>query len=284
MLKNLAKISLVSLLSIQAIASYAESNKSNVYIEGHGGISLPAGKLKHKEYKLTGVIKRSPVYGGAIGYRVSEHASLELLFDHRDKYKVDIWQDGIFNKTSYRSSSAMLNVVYNLPSYGLLEPYVSIGAGIAKVKIKKKVINDLEYSSTINNPMELAGLQMLSAVAGDAVKLNGNKADFNLKNAPFGEISAKTSNSLTWQIGIGANIPVTDSITFGLGANFQVIHDVKASLVSLDSDVIKKHLATIATGNADKIPQSELKYKTKNLKKTLGVYEIMGSVKFNLPF
>jgi opacity protein-like surface antigen len=292
--KFLPAIAVSALLSTSALADccgscHAKDNK--FYVGIHGGFSQPlAKKFDDKETKTEIRIKGSPMIGGMVGYKITDDISLEFVYDHKTKYPAKFVlpaiSGGDITPTKANSNSFMLNFVYNMNDVGGFTPYFNIGAGITTVKVKG-----------FTNKMSEKDSKDLSSVILDEIsdtteaqrKEAGLDLYFNTQGADKYTVKSYNSKSFSWQIGLGANKEIAQGLTFGLGAALQVTHDVTLKYRSLNTDIeaydedqMSVYLGRSMTHEA--IKTSELKYKDGKIKKTIGVAEIVATLKYDLPF
>lgn len=290
MFKKSKALAVVATISLFASSAFA----GNYYVEAHGGFSTPPVKsIKDKKSNINVGIKKSAVFGGAIGYNLSDDISLELLFDHRPEYKADLEYKSAYGdyseKTKFHSSSAMLNFVYNFKEYKGIRPFVSIGAGIAQLQIKEKKINSLTAklsAFTTEEAMQVQGAAGILAARNlsDMMNISADGTEVNYNGASLARIDKVKTTAPSFQIGIGANAPISDCVSFGLSANFQVIQNVKATLSYASEAAIERNIIEMANGLSETYKFNKDDYETKAVKKTIGVVEIMASLKYDLPF
>ena len=287
--KFLPAIAVSALLSTSALADccgscHAKDNK--FYVGIHGGFSQPlAKKFDDKETKTEIRIKGSPMIGGMVGYKITDDISLEFVYDHKTKYPAKFVLPAIYGgditPTKANSNSFMLNFVYNMNDVGGFTPYFNIGAGITTVKVKGFTNKMSEGFSKAVSTSVLNEITTLT-------EAERNTMYFNTEGADKYTVKSFNSKSFSWQIGLGANKEIAQGLTFGLGAALQVTHDVTMKYRSLNTDFTESDIGKyIGSGNLsskEAFKTSELKYKDGKIKKTIGVAEIVATLKYDLPF
>jgi opacity protein-like surface antigen len=186
--------------------SVDSGDKGRFYVGFEGGVSVPAAKaFKNKETKARVSMKRSPLYTGLIGYEFAPGMYLEFSASSQPNFGVGIKlpEDKGFGRTKAAAKVYMLNLAYDLMEVGGITPYVVLGAGMAKVTVKEKEINHLQYP----------------VVSMKTVR--------------------RSSNSFAWQAGLGAAYKVNDNLRLTASAKLQVINNVKMHYLKINETTYK---------------------------------------------
>lgn len=127
------------LLIIAACASFANSqiDADNAYAGVTGGVNF-INTYRHDGQSIE--FKPGATGAATLGYKVDCGLRTEAEFGYRynrfSKIKVDgIRIDGRGHVNSW---STMANVIYDLPTYVCVQPYVGVGVGYAKYRVSTK--------------------------------------------------------------------------------------------------------------------------------------------------
>lgn len=248
-MKNILKAVVVSLgisiLSSSAVASCCDSPKEErkFYIGIEGGVSSALKKeFTHKQTKMKGALKSSPLYGGLVGYRFYPGMAIEFSWQHKPKYTLnfklpEIPEAGITTrtpgKTKIVSDIYMIGLVYDLEQVGSFTPYVGIDGGIARIKSKY-----VSVSRDMPTPIGLVNMPI-----------------FRIKNAHT------ISPAMQFTLGISSG-EILPNLRVNLSGRIQIIKDAKIKYESLNPK----------TGQWD----------SAKLKQTLGVGEIVLGITYDL--
>lgn len=184
---HISKIKTASYLLLSSFffsnLSYAEqAKKTPYYVRLDAGLSNPKNNLSEEEYFSVKPL-RSSFYGIGVGYVFNKNIRSDLIFTDRASYQfsytgiVNGDQDVTANQ-KFRSKTLMLNTYYSLPINEIVTPYFNLGIGASKV----------------------------STTAYYAKYTSGDDLIYN---------SAPTHKyNLAWNIGLGSQFKMTDSITF----------------------------------------------------------------------
>lgn len=248
-MKNLFQVVAIMLaISSSASITTADCCDSNdesrkLYIGIEGGISSALKKeFTHKETKMKGAIKSSPLYGSLVGYRFYPGMAIEFSWQHKPKYTLNFKLPeapaaGITTrtpgKTKIISDIYMLGIVYDLQQQGSFTPYIAIDGGIARIKSK--------YVSVSRN---------IPTPVGPV-----NMAIFHIKNAHT------ISPAMQFTLGLSSK-ELISNMRVNLSGRLQIIKDAKIKYESLDPK----------TGG----------WSSANLKQTLGVGEVVLGITYDL--
>ena len=266
--KLLSIIAITTLISSSSMAEgFATENERNFYIGGGFGYSGPV-KARFTDKDTQGVfsIKKSQMYSGFVGYKVTPDIMVELSAEYKPTYRFGIRLPqsvgGDYESTKAKSKVFMLSFVYNLKELGDFQPYFTVGAGLAQVEVKQ-----------VGVPVDLnviaAGVRNMTVqqfIAGTRGGFPASKKFNTLKH---------TANCFAWQAGLGISKAVTENLSIDLGGKLQVAHNVAVRYQALD---LSATLANASAGNFTPV------YKTGKVKKTLGVGEATIGFTYALPF
>lgn len=210
------------------VAKANDADDRYIYVGAKVGVSEPAVKtFTDKETRSKFRLKQSRLLGGRIGYSFYPNMMVELHFTHKPKYGLAYMlpetevvdpQLGALTipetpgSTKVSSGVYTVNLLYQFePQFMELKPYVSLGAGIARLSVKS--------TTTATSVLKLA-----------------TGVDFNLP-APqeYFRIKKNTSNYLAWQIGGGISKDLTPNMALDLGAKLQVVNNIKLKYDTLNS-------------------------------------------------
>ncbi len=213
------------LFSQMARANDAEDRY--IYAGAKLGISEPVVKtFTDKETRSKFRLKQSRLVGGRIGYSFYPNMMIELHFTHKPKYGLTYMlpetDTGLVHPllgaltipktpgtTKVSSSVYTINLLYQFePQFIELKPYVSIGAGIARLSVKS--------TSTSTS--------VLNSAAGISVPTS----------TEYFRIKKDTTNYFAWQIGGGISKDLTPNISLDLGAKLQVVNNIKLKYDTLN--------------------------------------------------
>lgn len=245
-LKSIAICMGLAMLSSSAIAcddcgTHKEDRK--FYLGLEGGVSSALKKeFTHKETKMKGALKSSPLYGALVGYRFYPGMAIEASWQHKPKYTLNFKLPefpaaGITTrtpgKTKIVSDIYMIGLVYDLQQLGSFTPYIGIDGGIARIKSKY-----VSVARDIPTPIGLVNMPI-----------------FRIKNAH--------TISPAMQITLGiSTAEILPNLRVNLSGRVQIIKDAKIKYESLN----------LKTGQWD----------SARLKQTLGVGEIVLGISYDL--
>lgn len=262
--KSISILSLIATLSSSALANdVTNENERKFYLGGAFGYSGPI-KPRFTDAETKGVfsIKKSHMYSGLVGYHVTPDIMVEFSAEYKPTYRFGIrlapTDGGDYETTKAKSRVFMLNFVYNLKEIQNIQPYFSVGVGLAQVQVKNVGI-EVELNQG-DSPAQRAAFKV--ATGGgypQSYKFNTTK---------------HTANCFAWQVGLGVSKPITESFSLELAGRMQVAHNVSVRYNSLDKD---------ATTAAAKRGVFKPVYKAGKVKKTLGVGEITAGFTYKLP-
>lgn len=248
-MKNIFKTSAIilgmSLFASSAIADCCDSPKEDrkFYVGIEGGVSSALKKeFTHKETKMKGALKSSPLYGALTGYRFYPGMAIEFSWQHKPKYTLnfklpEVPEAGITTrtpgKTKIVSDIYMIGLVYDLQAVGAFTPYVAVDGGIARIKSKY-----VSVSRDIPTPIGLINMPI-----------------FRIKNAHT------ISPAMQFTLGV-SSAEILPGMRVNLSGRLQIIKDAKIKYESLDPK----------TG----------KWSSAKLKQTLGVGEVVLGVSYDL--
>lgn len=215
-----ALISAAAIYSGSAIADcgcahHKEKEFNRFYVGAGGGASIPL-KNSFKEEPATFHLKKSEMYTGLVGYKITEDIFFELSYDHKDSYglRIEIPDVNTAN-TKAKSSVYMANVVYHLQDFNSFRPYFVVGVGFSDIKVK---------------PIK-------SNARGSSVEAYS--------------VTPHTSRNFTWQLGLGVSKPVTDNLSLDLSTRMHVAHNLKLKYRAIDKDKLPATV-TYKTGSIKK--------------------------------
>lgn|GEM_PF-3013183 len=267
-IKSLSVLGVCTLLSTSSFASDETSSAGKFFIGGSAGLSTPLkSSFTHKETKAKFGVSHSPLFSGEVGYHITDDISVSISTDFKVKYGIkfvlpkDAGGESVKSKAD--NQSFMINFNYDMADIGGFTPFFSVGAGIARFKVKQ-----------FNVPFN--GLNELYA-AGAGVPV----AAFVVARGDFGAASKfatkkHTANCFAWQVGLGVSKPITESLKLNLAAKAQIVHGVSVKYKQFDQDATTKNLLT--TGKAIAV------YKEDKLKQLFGTGEITLGFTYDLPF
>ncbi len=209
------------------VAKANDADDRYVYVGAKLGVSEPVVKtFTDKETRSKFRLKQSRLVGGRIGYSFYPNMMVELHFTHKPKYGLTYMlpesDTGIVHpflgaltiprtpgSTKVSSSVYTINLLYQFePQFMELKPYVSLGAGIARLSVKSTTTATSIFQSAagINVPTQ----------------------------TEYFRIKKDTSNYLAWQIGGGISKDLTPNISLDLGAKLQVVNNIKLKYDTLN--------------------------------------------------
>jgi opacity protein-like surface antigen len=189
-----------------------------LYLGTELGISTPpVDKFKHKNSGSKFTIKSSKMIGGRVGYSFYPDMAAEVSFTHQPKYqlsytlpKKDISIGSIpetKGKTNVATQVTTINLVYNLNEISSnVQPYIILGAGVAKVMIKEN----------------FAATDSLAHIPGVG------------KGFKFFQLNKTSKNHFAWQVGGGVSKDLTENLSVDLSAKLQVVNSIKLSYSTFD--------------------------------------------------
>ncbi len=249
-LKYISALGISALMSTSALACEAgcEDHKGKFYVGGDVGISAPLkAKFEDKDTKSIFSIKKTPMYTGKVGYRITPDIAIEFAYDYKPTYKLGVKlpesAGGEQETTRARSDAYMLNFIYNMKELSGFQPYFMVGAGIVQVKVKEV------------------------AIIGSSGPFTNFDKFRSLKH---------TSNSFSWQVGLGVSKALTENLKINISGMIQIANDVVVKYRSFDQDASVANFTT--RGSAENI------YKTGKVKKTFGLAEASIGFTYDLPF
>ncbi len=266
--KSLSALTLVAAISSPAFADDSPccENERKFYVGGAFGYSGPV-KPKFTDADTKGVfsIKKSHMYSGLVGYHITPDIMVELSAEYKPTYRFGIRlpaaAGGDYATTKAQSRVFMLNFVYNLKEVQNLQPYFTVGLGLAQVQAKKVGI-ELDLNAYTAQKQNIPLALFIAGTNGgypQSYKFNTTK---------------HTANCFAWQVGLGVSKALTESFSLDLGGRLQVAHNVSVRYNSLDKD---------ATAAAALRGEFKPVYKAGKVKKTLGVGEITLGFTYKLP-
>lgn len=187
------------------------ANQRFFYIGGEIGLVEPVkNKFIHKHSKTEITLKKSSMYSFNAGYSFYPQMSIELSTTYQPKYRLSyiIPEKTLANglvipktpgKTRVFSNIYMANIIYDLQNYNGFVPYVIMGVGIAKVKVKP-----------VTSKLDTLG------------------------NIDFFRVKTTHTNCLAWQLGIGMSKEITDNLSVNLSAKLQIANNVKIDYETLN--------------------------------------------------
>lgn len=147
MIKSFMFPVVISLTALITSASYAEDKN---YVQLSSGYSFAKSTGADVEGKKP---KKGKVHSIELGRSVTDRLKIGLEFSHRSGYSVsdhsDEYVHGIklesqSEKSSYKSSAAMMTVRCDVANLSGFTPYVVVGAGVSQNKMKDD-FNRVEY-------------------------------------------------------------------------------------------------------------------------------------------
>ncbi len=265
--KSISILGVVLALSSSALANDAmNENERKFYVGGAFGYS---GSLKPRftdaETKGVFSIKKSHIYNGLVGYHVTPDIMVELSAEYKPTYRFGIrlpaTAGGDYETTKAQSRVFMLNFVYNLKELQNIQPYFTVGVGLAQVQVKKVGI-EVDLNAATAKAQNIPVAAFIAGTGGgypQSYKFNTTK---------------HTANCFAWQVGLGVSKALTESFSLELLGRLQVAHNVSIRYTSLD----KKATAAAAQRGVFKPV-----YNAGKVKKTLGVGEITAGFTYKLP-
>lgn len=199
-MQKLLKIGVVlacsSSIVSNAYASELSADQRFLYIGGEAGIVSPVKKsFLHKESGTDITLKKSPMYSAKLGYSFYPGMSVEFSASFHPTYKLGYKLaekpivGRLTGKTKVRTQVYMANVVYDFYNSSQFTPFVIVGAGISRVKVKPTI-------STFN------GME-------------------------FFRVNKTVTNCYSWQAGIGVSTEVAPNFIIDLATKLQVAYNVK---------------------------------------------------------
>lgn len=214
MINKWRQISIVYICSyLVTFTSYADDtsyNQSFVYIGAEGGIVAPVqNKFRHKESNTDLTLKRSAMYSGKVGYSFYPQMAIEFSATYQPQYRLHyvLPQKDLSNghsipktpgTTKVVSEIYMLNLIYDLKKVNSFTPFVIMGAGIARMKVK------------------------------------ATTSKWDLMNIEYFKVRKTKSNCFAWQFGVGISRDITENFSVDTTAKLQVMHNIKANYDTLD--------------------------------------------------
>jgi len=198
-MKKALLLSAVSVLGVMASTSANANDEDGIYIRGNAGYGV------HTESGINGDIlsnvhdggiqsEGDPAYSAGIGYDFGNNWRLELDGDY---LQTDLGSIGQLPSSSakLRTTSAMINALYDFDIDGLdrLEPYVGAGVGIVRGNAKL-VTHDFLNSGV---------LDISPACVGPRTAGQGESCDIDDSDTGFG-----------WQLLAGVGYALTDNLTW----------------------------------------------------------------------
>ncbi len=253
-MKNTIKyISILGISALFASQAFAcedgcEDHKRKFYVGGDVGISGPLkAKFEDKATKSVFSIKKTAMYTGKLGYRVTPDIAIEFAYDYKPSYRLGVKLAEEFGgdreNTRAKSDAYMLNFIYNTQELAGFQPFIMIGVGLVQVKVKEVAI----------------------------IASQSHFVDFD----KFRSLK-HTSNSFSWQVGLGFSKTLIDNFRINIAGKIQIAHDVVVKYRGFDQDSSVANLIT--TGNAVNM------YNTGKIKKTFGLAEASIGFTYDLPF
>ncbi len=210
------------------VAKANDADDRYIYVGAKVGISEPVVKtFTDKETRSKFRLKQSRLVGGRIGYSFYPNMMVELHFTHKPKYGLTYMlpeaDTGVVHpllgaltipktpgSTKVSSSVYTINLLYQFePQFMELKPYVSIGAGVARLSVKSTTT----ATSVLNSAV---GIQIPT-------------------QTEYFRIKKDTSSYLAWQVGGGISKDLTPNIALDLGAKLQVVNNIKLKYDTLNS-------------------------------------------------
>jgi opacity protein-like surface antigen len=198
--------------------TYADNtnyDKRFIYVGAEAGIVEPVqSKFRHKESSTDLTLKRSSMYSGKIGYSFYPQMAIEFSATHQPQYKLHyvLPEKSLAGgytipktpgTTKVVSEIYMLNLIYDLNNINSFTPFVIIGAGIARMKVK------------------------------------ATSSKWDLMNLEYFKVRKTKTNCFAWQFGIGMSREITENFSIDTTAKLQVIHKIKANYDTFDNNTGK---------------------------------------------
>ncbi len=196
-MKKVILLSAVSALGIMASAPASANDDDGIYIRGSAGYGIHTdsdirGDLRSAVHAGGIQSQGDPAYSAGIGYDFGNNWRLELDGDY---LQTDLGSIGQLPNSSakLRTSSLMLNALYDFDSFGKLEPYVGAGVGIVNGNA------NLVAHDFLNNGV----LDTSPACVGPRTAGQGESCDIRDFDRGFG-----------WQLLAGLGYKLTDNLTW----------------------------------------------------------------------
>lgn len=205
-----------SMFSLGSIAWGEEINADQrfFYLGAEAGLAEPINRKIRRNKDIRLRLEESNIYSGKIGYSFYPQIAIEFAASHQPKYQLKYFAPKAFGtslrsrgKTKLTFNIYMLSLIYNLTTYNGFTPFITLGGGVAKAKVK-------------------AGSS--SFMGREVVR-----------------ISNITTNCPAWQVGIGTSKAITTNFAVDLAIKFQAIKNAKIKYSRLDSLDLPKPEATI---------------------------------------
>ena len=183
-----------------------------MYIGGSVGISEPVVKaFSDKDTGAKFRMKQSRMMSAYVGYSFYPNMMIEISAEYKPKYNFAYLLPATNftpitpGRTQVSSNIYMLNLIYQADKELMgLKPYVTFGAGLARINIKQAT----------------------------------SSADFfvaqRINNGEFFRIKKNTVNCLAWQVGGGFVRELSENIDIDFGMKLQVVNDIKLKYDNLD--------------------------------------------------
>lgn len=258
-MKILKNLSILATAALIASSSFANEAEKKFYVGGAIGYSKPLkNKFSDKDSGTTFHLKKSTMYTGSLGYKITPDIAVEFSYDAKPKYPIVIelskTAGGEKVSSNAKSRIFMLNFVYDLNEIAGFQPFFTVGAGLAQVSVKPTSI-----------PFDFTALGLPN--------LKGDKAS-TLKHR---------ANCFAWEIGAGIGKKITDDFSINLAGKIQIAHNLKLKTRSINPAKTQANIAAaVASGRAP--TSSDVAYDKGQIKKTLGVGEFTVGFNYNLPF
>ncbi|WP_341756591.1 MULTISPECIES: outer membrane protein [unclassified Candidatus Tisiphia] len=206
--KILFTIYICLLVVTKAHADEIKAEQRFFYIGTEAGIVEPVVK-KFRHSSGTGfTLKRSKMYSGKIGYSFYPQMAIEFSIMHQPKYRLHyvLPQQEVAGLiipqtpgiTKIISNVYMLNLVYDFDQIKEITPFVTLGAGIAQVKIRS------------------------------------TSSRWDLMDVEYFKIRATRSNCFAWQVGLGLSKDLSSNFSINIAAKLQAAHSIKINYDTLD--------------------------------------------------
>jgi opacity protein-like surface antigen len=207
-----SKILVSSVILASAISTNAlAEDMKGFYIAAEYGATRPMSKsFKIDDFKVEA--RGGKTYGARVGYQFHSDMFVDFSYANRPYIKMSSSLDkglppGVtlaWGSTKMKLESYILSVIYNMPNGTRYTPYVGLGAGIAKITVRK---GDASVSIPVTG---VPAQPSFSGVSGRVLK------------------SSKLVPSV--RLTLGANAAITDSLSLYADMKAEVTKKVKVGI------------------------------------------------------
>ncbi|ADE30352.1 hypothetical protein MA5_00900 [Rickettsia prowazekii str. GvV257] len=211
-MNKLLKLFFITIIIYNNIAFAKETG---FYMGAAIGIVEPVvRKFRHK-YSNTGIIlKQSNMYSGKIGYIIYPQISMEFSATYQPKYRLhySLQHKNLINgltipktigNTTIVSNIYMLNLIYDLEKIKTFTPFIILGGGITRVKVKS------------------------------------TSSKWSLINNDYFKVHRTSKNCVTWQAGLGIAQHITPDLSIDATAKLQTAYRVRINYDTLDMKTVQ---------------------------------------------